>query len=37
MWESEEVDFNASEGMDVIARQGQAGKEPNFLSSIALT
>ena len=35
-WNPEEVGSNASEGMDVLARQGQAGKEPKLASSMSL-
>jgi hypothetical protein len=35
-WNPEEVGFNTSEVMDVLAKQGKAGKKPNLSSSIVL-
>jgi hypothetical protein len=35
-WNSEEVVSDARKGMDVLARRGQAGKEPKLPSSMSL-
>ena len=34
--ESQEVVYNVSEGMDVLSKRGQAGKEATFLFSMSL-
>ena len=35
-WNPEEVGFSSSGGMDLLARQGQAGREQNLNSSVFL-